>query len=660
MRQHFDCVYYSIIFCGMFEYCVNLHSQRNLLNCFLPNFSMLKGVDTLKQKKQIGCFRLIRRFAKGSILLFIVAVICSILNTAISSLTPQILRVTVDSVIGQEPLNLPDFLTSRLSGLLEGDKGRLLLYASGAILLTAALSGIFYYLLRVCLAKGSENFVKRMRDKLFEHIQKLPFHWHVRNQTGEIIQRCTSDVEVIRNFAGNQLLEVFRVLFLIILSMSIMFSMNAKISLIVLCFIPVVVAYSGIFNAKIVKRFRKADEAEGALSSTVQENLTGVRVVRAFGRERYELDRFDKKNTAFAELWIKLGHVMSYYWGIGDLITGIQILTVIAVGTYATVNGGITLGEFLAFISYNTTLAWPIRSLGRILSEMSKAGVSAARIGDILQAEPEEDAPGSLDPPLNGDLVFDIDRFSYGGQKPVLENLHFTIKAGSTFAILGGTGSGKSTLMHLLNRLYELPPECGRITIGGVDISQIKLSYLREHIGMVLQEPFLFSRTIEENIKIARPEADYEEIRSAAKVACVDEAVSEFTNGYQTIVGERGVTLSGGQKQRVAIARMLMQQAPVMVFDDSLSAVDSETDSKIRAALKNNLGKSTVILISHRITTLMQADQILVLENGKISQQGTHTQLISQDGIYRKIYDIQMSRDDRAQLREEGETNGGI
>ena len=449
------------------------------------------------------------------------------------------------------------------------------------------------------------------------------------------------------------MLEIVRIVFLIVFAMSLMFSMDAKLTWVALAFVPVVVTYSFIFYSKISDRFRKADEAEGQLSATVQENLTGVRVVRAFGREKYEIDRFDKKNNKFADMWIRLSYVMGMYWGFGDLFTGLQIMTILVLGTIEAVNGSISVGTFMAFVSYNATLVWPIRSLGRVLSEMSKAGVSIDRINYILEEEEEQDDPAGLTPDLHGDIVFDHVNFAYEGLMPILKDIHFTIKAGSTFAILGGTGSGKSTLMHLLDRLYELPKEGGTISIGGTDIRTIRLSYLRENIGMVLQEPFLFSRTIRENISAARPGADMEEIRHASRIASVDDAIMGFSGGYDTIVGERGVTLSGGQKQRVAIARMLMQRAPIMIFDDSLSAVDAETDAKIRNALDQNLGGSTVILISHRITTLMKADCILVLSNGQIAQMGTHQELVSQPGIYRDIYNIQTAQEDQALLAQE-------
>lgn len=597
-------------------------------------------------------FKSIIRFIRGNLHFFVWSLFFSALFTVFNAMTPQIISVTVDTVLGDAENGLPDWLKGLVNlDWLRAHPAQVLTGAAVLIIVVSLLSGLCNYGLRVSTAKGSEGFVKGLRDSLFAHIQRLPFQWHVRHQTGEIIQRCTSDVEVVRNFITNQLLEVIRVIFLVAVSLSIMFSMNWKIALVATIFIPIILSYSAIFYSKIASRFRTADEAEGALSSAVQENLTGVRVVRAFGRERFEVDRFDVKNEAFASYWIELGKLMSLYWSLGDLITGLQILTVIILGTMLAVRGEITLGVFLAFVSYNSSMIWPIRGLGRILSEMSKAGVSIDRVVYILGAQEETEAPDALTPPMDRDIAFEHVTFSYEGEKPVLQDLSFTIPAGQTFAILGGTGSGKSTITHLLDRLYDLKDGEGKITIGGVDIRSIRRDYLRKNVGLVLQEPFLFSRTIKENIAISHPSADFEEIRRSASIACVDEAIDTFNDGYETIVGERGVTLSGGQKQRVAIARMLMQNAPIMVFDDSLSAVDAETDAKIRATLKERMGQATVILISHRITTLMQADQILVLEDGKFSDMGTHQQLISRPGIYRNIYNIQMSNSDRELLK---------
>ena len=609
----------------------------------------------MQNDQKSKAYAVVFRFVKENLWLFGLGLLCSMLNTAFNSLTPQIIRMTVDSIIGSE--ELPGWFTALgLQRLLQGDTARVLLLAAAAVLAAAILSGVFSFLARINTARASENAIKSLRDALYGHIQKLPFSWHTAHQTGEIIQRCTSDVEVIRNFVSAQMVEVFRIVFLIVMTMAIMFSMNVKISLVVAVFIPIIALYSFFFSSKISKRFMDADIAEGKLSSTVQENLTGVRVVRAFGRENFEIERFDERNNHFADLWIRLGHMMTTYWSTGDFIMALQVLTVICVGTVSAVNGEITLGEFLAFVSYNATLAWPVRSLGKILAEMSKTGVSLERVSYILLAEPEHDPPRALQPPMDRDISFEHVTFGYENQKPVLDDVTFTIPAGSTFAILGGTGSGKTTLMHLLNRLYDLEPGCGRITIGGVDISRIGRGYLRKNVAIVLQEPFLFSRTIRENIGITAQERDrdamLEYVRAAARSACVDEAIEGFAQGYETVVGERGVTLSGGQKQRVAIARMLTQNAPVMIFDDSLSAVDAETDAKIRQQLKEKMGSATTILISHRITTLMQADRILVLDNGRVADLGTHEELIARPGIYRDIYEIQMNNADRELLQK--------
>lgn len=436
--------------------------------------------------------------------------------------------------------------------------------------------------------------------------------------------------------------------------------------MIVLLFVPLVVVYSAVFYRLIARRFTDADEAEGALSTVVQENATGVRVVRAFGREKYEMDRFLEKNNAFANLWIRLGTLSGLYWGVGDLITGLQVVTIIVLGAVEAVHGNISVGEFVAFASYNTTLVWPIRGLGRILSDMSKAGVSFDRVGYILgsqeegyQKEPSSEVfakhverGGELW--KSYDISFSHVDFQYEDGKKVLDDVSFHIPQGVTFGILGGTGSGKSTIVQLLERFYSLKDQRSSITIGGKDIREIPLEQLRRNIGMVLQEPFLYSRTIRENIAASRPDATMEEIREAARIACVDDAIMSFPDGYETLVGERGVTLSGGQRQRVAIARMLLQKAPIMVFDDSLSAVDSETDHKIRQALKECMKNTTVILISHRITTLMGASQILVLNQGKMEEMGTHQELIERNGIYRQVYEIQMSHDDRKEVRSNG------
>ena len=472
--------------------------------------------------------------------------------------------------------------------------------------------------------------------------------WHQENKTGDIIQRCTSDAERVRTFVSEQMISILRIVIMVVMSLAFMLSMNVKLTLLAAIAVPIVVTYSMVFHGKIGQGFEKCDENEGVLSTIAQENLTGVRVVRAFGREEFERERFEKQNVYYTGLWVHLIRLMSYFWSVSDLIGGLQILLMLVLGSVFCVKGQLTAGEFIAFLSYNGMLIWPVRQLGRVISEMSKAGVSIDRIRYIMNSPIEEDKADAVsteqtEQAVRGDIVFDHVNFGYEKDQEVLKDVSFTIKAGSTLGILGSTGSGKSTLMLLLNRLYQVPEGEGRITIGGVDIADMKAADLRNNIGMVLQEPFLFSRTVGENIGIRDREMPLEEIRSAAKIACVDETITDFKKGYDTIVGERGVTLSGGQKQRTAIARMLTQKAPIMVFDDSLSAVDAETDAKIRKQLSESLGQSTVILISHRVTTLMQADKVIVMDKGRIVEQGTPEELKTSGGLYQKIYDIQLS-----------------
>ncbi|WP_322169283.1 ABC transporter ATP-binding protein [Acutalibacter caecimuris] len=580
---------------------------------------------------------------KGLRRCFLGAMVTVVLSALANYMTPQVIRVTVDSVINDNPFALPRFLLNWVEAL--GGRAFLrshIVVCAGAALLFAVIAGVTNYLSRMNLAKASEGTIRRLRDKLFSHIQRLPYAWHNAHQTGDIIQRCTQDVELIRNFVNDQLMSVVRTVLAIGISLTLMFLMNVQLSLIVLAFIPMVLGYSMVFFVLVGKKFDQADHTEGELTALVQENLTGVRVVRAFGRERFEIGRFSKKNQEFADLWSHLGTILGINWGLGELFAGLQALVIMVVGVFFVENGSLTEGEFLAFTAYNSMLAWPVAQLGRILSELSKTSISATRIFSILDAEEEQECPDPRTPPLDGDIVFDHVSFGYSEGAGVVEDVSFTIKAGSTFGILGATGSGKSTLMYLLDRLYELPEGQGSITIGGVDIRKMKREHLRRGIGMVLQEPFLFSKTFRESIADGSSRQDLDTVRRYARMAVIDDAIENFSQGYDTPIGERGVTISGGQKQRVAIARMLMQDTPIKVFDDSLSAVDMETDQKIRQSIKENV-HGTTILIAHRITTLMNADQILVLDRGRVAQMGTHQQLAGEDGIYKRIYEMQKS-----------------
>lgn len=596
----------------------------------------------MKDRKFKTNRELVWHFLRGSKAYFIIAIVCISLMNLLALIVPRVISYTVDTLITGKESNLPAFITNAIESIGGPAYIKEHLYLVAVFLMIiGALSALCNYLYRYYNNKGAETLVETMRNEIFAHIARLPFSWHTKNQTGDIIQRCTSDVDAVKNFVSGQLTEVFRVVLMVAFSLYFMFTINVKLALIAVILIPINIAYSAYGHKRMGKIFEEADVEEGKLSAVVQENLTGVRVVRAFGRELFEKERFEKQNHDYWKMWIRMDWVLAWFWAIGTLLLSLQTMIVVVLGAVFAVRGEMLAGEYIAFFSYNIMLTWPIRLLGRLISGLSRSEIATDRIRYIMNSEPEKDEGKKQRPDMTGDIVFNNVSFAYDESKEIVKDVSFRIKGGTTVGILGGTGSGKSTLMHLLNRLYELPKENGSITISGVDIKDIEVGYLRENVGMVLQEPYLFSRTLAENIALGGTNAEIDDIKEAAGTASLLETIENFKEGFETTVGERGVTLSGGQKQRTAIARMLIGKSPIMVFDDSLSAVDAETDAKIRKGLMEKGKDSTVIIISHRITTLMAADNILVLDKGRLVESGTHDELIKNSGIYRKIYDIQ-------------------
>ena len=587
--------------------------------------------------------KLLARFLRGSKLLFAFSMLASAVSALCDMLSPQIVRVAVDQVLGgKDPGSLPAWVGRLIDRLGGFEAGPAIVWVFAlAVVLVALVKATAQYTFRVANTAASERMVKNVRDSLFRHIERLPFAWHMQHRTGDMIQRCTSDLETLRNFISEQMTGILRIVILLGLSVWFMFSMNTRLAFIALAPVPVIIVYSVYFHHRIGIAFLDCDENEGILSTMAQENLAGVRVVRAFGRERAEQDRFFAQNRYYTGLWMKLARPLATYWSIGDVLSGTQILLTVCFGAVFCIREEMTAGEYIAFLSYCALMTWPVRMLGRMISEMSKAGVSIDRIAYIMNAEEEQDLGQRLTPPLSGDIVFDSVCFSYDDGKELLKDISFTVPGGSTIGILGGTGSGKSTLILLLSKFYSLPPDGGSIRIDGVNLRDIDTAWLREHLSVVLQEPFLFSRSIRENITITRPDADEAELREAVRAAELEETIDGFSAGFDTYVGERGVTLSGGQKQRTAIARALIRKTPILVLDDSLSAVDTETDAKIRSNLRERFESSTVILISHRISSLRQADRILVLEGGRLVEQGTHDELSRAGGLYQRICEIQ-------------------
>lgn len=572
---------------------------------------------------------------------FLWALIATIMMVIIGFLTPLLLSEIVDSILGSEPFTMPDFLMNPINALGGRDFLRQNLWIPAlALILMNIVNGVFTFIKGRSSAIASENIARKLRNDLYRHLQHLPFAYHVKAQAGELIQRCTSDVDTIRRFLAVQVMEVVNTVLMVVIAMGILLPRSVPITLYSLILVPPLFCFATWFFKMVHKSFEVADEADGVLNAVLQENLSGVRVVRAFGQQEREVEKFDRVNNDLRKKNLRLNELLAIYWGGGDAISMTQTLLTLVVCIIYACNGWITVGTLIVFTSTLGMLLFPIRQLGRTLSDAGKAMVSMKRVQAILHEEAEPDEPNALKPDLHGDIVFDHVSFAYPDDNvPVLRDVSFTIPAGKTAAVLGGTGSGKSTMMYLLQRLYT--PTSGKITIGGVDIQQIDRKYLRAHVGLILQEPFLYSKSIRENVSITAPEQEAERIEHAADIASASGFIAKADKGWETVVGERGVTLSGGQKQRIAIARTLLKDNNILIFDDSLSAVDTETDAQIRAALRHEQKDVTTLIISHRVTTLSQADLILVLENGQITQQGTHAELCSQPGLYQRINSIQ-------------------
>ncbi|MDU5082110.1 ABC transporter ATP-binding protein [uncultured Tissierella sp.] len=589
-------------------------------------------------------FKKLLNFMEGYRIIYLFGMISILISQILTTATPLILRTTIDSIIGDEVINsstiqkIVDFLGGK-----EFLKEKL--WIIGLLLISVAISrGIFLYLKNTLASKSAENTTKKIRDKLYDHIQRLPYEYHVKSETGELIQKCTSDVDTIKRFLSIQLVEVVGSMFMLIFILYVMFTMNIKMAMISIIVLPITFLFSFIFFTKVKKAFEASDEAEARMTTTLQENLTGVRVVKAFSRQKYEVDKFDEKNLEYKDLTYKLIKNLSAYWGLSDLLSMSQVGFVIIVGSYLAYEGELSLGSFVAFVSYINMIIWPVRQMGRTLTDMGKAFVSLKRIDEIF-AEPIEILDeNNHKPNIRGNIEFKNVYFEYEENKPVLSDLSFNVKAGETIALIGPTGSGKSSLVHLLPRLYEY--NNGSIKIDGIELNTIDKSWIRKNVGLVLQEPFLYAKNIRENIRLANPSLKDEKVIMAAKTASIHEDIKSFESGYETIVGERGVSLSGGQKQRMAIARTIINDCPIVIFDDSLSAVDTETDISIRKALGSRKNRATTIIISHRISTVAEADMILVIDKGKIIQRGTHNDLINEEGLYRRVYTIQNSLDD--------------
>ena len=584
--------------------------------------------------------RLLWQLVKENRRWFIMALICTVFTVLIEFLSPIVLAETLDYYLQGKPSRMPGFVNAWVDALGGPDyMARNLWIAGLAMVALNLLGGLFNYGKGRAQAVAGENVSLTLRERLYNHIQRLPFSYHVKAETGDLVQRCTSDVETVRRFLSMQLMQVTNALLMISFAVFYLFRENASIALISMVLIPALFLFAWLFFRWVVKSFRLADEAEGKMSAVLQENLTGVRVVRAFGQQEYEVEKFEEASADYRKKSFRINVLLAVYWATGDCISMLQSMVTLLACVFFAIRGEITVGTLIIFTTYIWKLLFPIRQLGRILSDAGKSSVAMERIDEVMRQKEEPEEKDGKRPSLKGDIAFDHVTFGYDGGRDVLKDMSFVIPAGKTVAILGATGSGKSTLVHLIQRLFEV--EKGEIRIGGTPIREIDRQYLRSRVGLVLQEPFLYSKTLRENVLIAAAEDSDAALEQAVRDAAAKEFIESSEKGYETLVGERGVTLSGGQKQRVAIARTLMKENDILIFDDSLSAVDTETDAQIRAALQRRSRDTTTIIISHRIVTLSQADLILVVEDGRITEQGTHEELMHGSGLYSRIFRIQ-------------------
>jgi ATP-binding cassette subfamily B protein len=506
----------------------------------------------------------------------------------------------------------------------------------------ALIEGGFTFLSGRLAARTSEGIAQRLREYLFDHIQRLSFAYHDKAQTGELIQRSTSDVDAIRRFFADQAINAGRIALLFVINFIALLRLNAPLALTSVVVIPIVMVVSVWFFKRISAAYEAHQEQEAALSTTLQENLTGVRVVKAFARQAYERDKFEQANYEKFRRGKRLLINHSLYWPITDVMCGLQMLAGYLIGAQMVIAKTITLGDYVAYAGLLVWLIWPMRNLGRLIVQMSSGLVSYGRVVEVIKQDKEPLTEGQVAPrhPVRGEIVFKNVSFAYDADSPVLKDISFKCQPGQAIALLGSTGSGKTTLVNLLPRFYEYTS--GSLTLDGVELNQYPRRYLRQQIGIVEQEPFLFSRTIRENISygVGR-DVSQTEVEMAARAAAIHDVIMTFPDGYHTLVGEKGVTLSGGQKQRVAIARTVLKNPRILILDDSTSSVDLETEEEIRDALEQLMQNRTTFIIAHRIQSVMNADLILVLDKGHIVQRGTHEGLIEQPGIYRQIYDIQ-------------------
>ena len=599
----------------------------------------------------LSYFNTIWTLMRGYRLRYGLALVSLLAATLLNYGVPLIGSVTIDfAVTGHEiasDTSRPVLWILQLLGGVENLRSNLWLVPVSMVLLSV-IGGAFTYLKGWQASLASDGIARRLKNQLYDHLNHLPARHHDKSDTGDLVQRCSSDVETTRQFLASQVMDIGNAIILAGTALPLMLSLNVPMTLVSFSLIGPIAIYSYVYFRQVRKVFKKVEEAEGALTSVVQENLTGIRVVRAFSRHDYEREKFAEPNTRYRDRAVQMIKLMAWYWSISDIVAISQIGLTLIVGAHWIATGQLTVGVLFAFLSYLGIMLWPVRQMGRILTDLGKTTVALTRIKEILgvahESEPTSD-PALVKDPLTGRITVSDLHFHHAASdlptqgRGAINGISFEVKPGETLAILGPSGSGKSTLMHVLLRLYDYRD--GSIKFDGRELSALPRKWLRGQIGVVMQEPFLFSKSLRENLRLGHSSAPDNEIENAARAACIHETILSFEKGYETVIGERGITLSGGQRQRVAIARAVLKQAPILILDDAMSAIDAETETVILDALKTRRGQATTLVIAHRLATLVHADRIIVLDHGRIIQTGTHEELAATGGLYRRLWQIQ-------------------
>jgi ATP-binding cassette subfamily B multidrug efflux pump len=552
------------------------------------------------------------------------AVFILVMITASNLIVPEIIRQVIDiGLVGGEP--------------------RFLLNAALVILVIGIFSASLDFVNRYLSSWIAYRITYDLRNRLYNHIQHLSFSYHDYTQTGQLISRCIEDVRSVQQFTGSGVVDLIRISLLLIGVIILLFVHNA--SLAVLALLPMIPLFftTTRFGGRVGRLFYQVDKAMGDLSARLQENVTGVQVVRAFAREPYEVQRFNERNRKLFDARITVIHEWSRVMPTSHFLVAMSTILILWFGGNMVMRGEMTLGEVVAFNSYLLLMAEPARQLVMLVNTAGEASAGIKRIYEILEVEPEIQSPpdAAVLPPLNGRIEFQDVCFQYEGEKTsALEDINFCVEPNQVIALIGPTGSGKTSLVNIIPRFYDVTE--GVVKVDDIDVREVALPSLRKQIGIVLQTSLLFSDTIRSNIAYGRPDARIDEIIAAAKASQAHDFISEMLKGYDTEIGERGVTLSGGQRQRIAIARALLLDPRILILDDSTSSVDTQTERLIQKALDRLMEGRTTFIIAQRLSSVRRANLILVLDQGRIVERGTHDELLAQEGLYREIYELQL------------------